>query len=106
MSKSKEFIKNTLILFIGKFCTQFISFLLIPLYTHYLGTSDYGFVDLIQTYISLLIPILTLRFDSAAFRFLIDERKNAEGKKTIISNIILALIFQILIYIWIILNYN
>lgn len=98
MSKSKEYTKNTLILFVGKFCTQFMSFLLLPLYTHYLKTGDYGFVDLIQTYISLLIPILTLRFDSAAFRFLIDERKNEDGKKNIISNIIISLVFQILFF--------
>ena len=53
MSKKKDFIKNTLILFIGKFATQFTSFLLLPLYTHYLLTDDYGWVDFLQTYITL-----------------------------------------------------
>ena len=68
MNRNKEFIKNTVILFLGKFTTQFISLLLLPLFTHYLLTSDYGAVDLLQTYITLFIPILTLRIDSVAFR--------------------------------------
>lgn len=101
MNKSKEYIKNTAILLLGKFATQLISFLLIPLYTHKLATEDYGAVDLLQTYISLLVPILTLRLDSATFRFLIDCRgKKKETAKTI-SNILLvlfgALVFTIII---------
>lgn len=52
MSKNKELMFNTLIISIGKICTQFVSFLLIPIYTNYLLTSDYGYIDLIQTYIS------------------------------------------------------
>ena len=98
MNTTKEFLKNTLILFIGKFSTQFMTFLLLPLYTHYLTTSDYGFVDLVQTYISLLIPIVTLRFDSAAFRFLIDVRNNKKERSKITSNIIFSLLVQITIF--------
>ena len=87
MDKSKEFIKNTIILFIGKFATQFMSLLLLPLYTHYLVTEDYGTVDLLQTYISLFVPILTFRIDSAVFRFLIDKRNDQNGIRKILSNI-------------------
>ena len=98
MSKEKEFVKNTIILLIGKFCTQFMSLLLIPLYTHFLSTDDYGSVDLIQTYITLFVPILTLKLDSAAFRFLIDVRNNENGKKTIISNIIIVMLCSLSIF--------
>ena len=102
MSKGREFAKNTIILLIGKFCTQFMSLLLIPLYTYSLSTKDYGYVDLIQTYITLFVPILTLKLDSAAFRFLIDVREDEFGKKKVVSNIIgvliLALIFFSIIY--------
>lgn len=88
MSKAKDYAKNTLILLLGKFTTQFMSFLLLPLYTKRLETADYGTVDLIQTYISLLFPVLTLRLDSATFRFLIDHRKSEEESKKCISNIL------------------
>lgn len=91
MNKNKEFVKNTIILFIGKFATQFMSFLLLPLYTHYLLNEDYGTVDLLQTYISLFIPIFTLRIDSAVFRFLIDKRNQEEEIKNILSNVLFIL---------------
>ena len=60
MNKKKELLKNTIIIFLGKACTQLISFLLLPLYTDYLSTADYGIVDLITTYVTLLVPIGTV----------------------------------------------
>ncbi len=99
MSKNKELVKNTLIIFVGKFCTQFLIFLLIPIYTRYLLVADYGYVDLIQTYISLLVPIIILRFDSAVFRFLIDARDKENEKSIIISSTILMLSIQLIIFI-------
>ena len=98
MEKNKELIKNTFVIFLGKFCTQFISFLLVPIYTHYIFTNDYGYIDLVQSYMTLLVPILILRFDSGVFRFLIDERKNEDGKKNIISSTLFFLITQIVIF--------
>ena len=99
MKKQNEFLKNTIILFLGKFCTQFISFILLPIFTHYLLTDDYGFVDLITTYVSLFVPVVTLRMDSAVFRFLIDVRDNEDGKKKIISNTLIIVLIQTLLFI-------
>ena len=45
MNQKKELIKNTIIISIGKFSTQLISFLLLPLYTSLLTTSEYGEYD-------------------------------------------------------------
>ena len=105
--KSKELIKNTGILFLGRMCTQFVSFLLLPIYTHYLLTADYGYVDLIQTYISLIAPLIILRLDSSIFRFLIDIRDNKEEKEAIISSSLCILFFQIfvLLIVFTIVNY-
>ena len=60
MSKKSALMKNTMIIFCGKVCTQLISFFLLPLYTGYLSTGDYGVVDLITTYVTLLVPIISL----------------------------------------------
>lgn len=99
INRNTEFAKNTLILLIGKFATQFMSFLLLPLFTHYLATDDFGLVDLLQSYIFLFVPVLTLRLDSAIFRFLIDKRKDEEGKTKIISNALFVLFVVTLIAI-------
>ncbi len=79
MSKGKELIKNTLILLIGKLFTQFLSFFLLPLYTNTLAASEYGLIDLILSYISLLAPAITIQQEMATFRFLVDAR-NDKGK--------------------------
>ncbi len=100
MDKKKEYAKNTIILLIGKFCTQFMTFFLIPLYTHKLLTEDYGYVDLLQSYISLFIPIISLRMDTAVFRFLIDVRKDEKGKKKIITGTILTLLIQLILFVF------
>ena len=98
MDKSNKFIKNTFILFIGKFSTQIVSFLLLPLFTFKFSVSDYGYIDLVQTYISLFAPVLLLQLDSAIFRFLIDVRDSKDEKSILISSSAIF-IFMILIFI-------
>lgn len=97
MNKTNALIKNTLIISIGKVCTQCISFFLLPLYTMLLSTEDYGIVDLVVTYVQLLVPIVILQMDQALFRFLVLEREHHEGKKTCISTVFIFLITQVLI---------
>lgn len=101
MSKKKDLMKNTIIIFCGKVCTQLISFFLLPLYTGYLATKDYGIVDLITTYVTLLVPIITLELEMSIFRYLVDSRgKDKETKKLMSNNfgvlVIALLIFSIL----------
>ena len=86
MNKKKQLAKNTIIIFFGKVCTQLISFFLLPLYTAYLATSEYGLVDLIQTYVTLLVPIITLELEMSIFRYLIDSRSSDKDTKKLISN--------------------
>ena len=96
MTRKKELLKNTVIIMFGKLCTQLISFLMLPLYTSYLLTDDYGYIDLVSTYISLLVPILSLQLEMAVFRFLIDARKDNKKKNEIIStNVTLITLFSI-----------
>ena len=101
MDKKKELFGNTVIIFIGKILPQVLSFFMLYLYTSFLSTSEYGSVDLIITYVSLLAPIITLQLEMAMFRFLIDARDNDDEKKKLISNnyiclIIFSVVFTIL----------
>ena len=85
-SKKKQLAKNTIIIFIGKVCTQLISFFLLPLYTGYLTTSQYGTVDLITTYVTLLVPIITLELEMSIFRYLVDAREKQNEVHKLMSN--------------------
>ncbi len=98
MSKKKELAKNTIIIFAGKVSTQLISFLLLPLYTSYLVTEEYGFVDLITTYVTLIVPIITLELEMSVFRYLVDARKDREETKKVFSNNFLILLVSLLIF--------
>lgn len=87
MSRSKELVKNTAILTIGKMCTQFVSFLLLPLYTALLSTEEYGIVDLFTTYIALILPLVCWQLDQGIFRFMIDCREDETKTKALFSSI-------------------
>ena len=99
MNRERELAKNTFILTVGKISTQFISFLLLPLYTSLLTPEDFGIVDLLNTYVTLLVPIFNWQFESGMFRFLIDYRDNVEKQKSIISTVLFTNFAQILIYV-------
>lgn len=99
MKKEKELVKNTFIILFGKLCTQFLSFLLLPLYTSVLEPSEYGVADLITTYVTLIIPVITLQLEMALFRELIDVRNNKSKQREIVTSGICGIIFNLLISI-------
>ena len=70
--KSKSLIKNIGLFTIGSFGSKILSFLLVPLYTAVLSTSEYGSADLIISTASLLTPILLLSIFDATLRFGMD----------------------------------
>lgn len=98
MNRGSQLAKNTIIIIFGKICTQCISFLLLPVYTALLSPSDYGVIDLLNTYVMLLVPIVCLRLDNGVFRFLIDFRNDEENKKIILSSCFFGIIVNVLIY--------
>lgn len=85
-SKQSLLVKNTLIIAVGKLSTQFLTFLLIPLYTNFLSTTEFGMVDLIMTYVGITVPLMAVSVERAVFRHLIDARKNPNEQVKIISN--------------------
>jgi O-antigen/teichoic acid export membrane protein len=48
----KKLGENTLWMLVGNFATKLLSFFMVPLYTAYLSTADYGIADLMTTTVS------------------------------------------------------
>ena len=105
MSKQKDLVKNTLIIAVGKLSTQFLTFLLIPLYTNFLTTKEFGAVDLIMTYVAITVPLMAISIERAVFRHLIDARGSQVEQTRIIANslhvygiglLVLTIIFALL----------
>lgn len=88
MNREKALAKNTFIIAIGTFLPKFSSIITLPIITGGLTKAEMGTYDLISTLVSLFLPVATLQIQSAAFRFLIDVRKDEKETKRIITNII------------------
>lgn len=67
MGKNKQLVFNTIIIGIGKFSTQLVSVILLPIYTSILSTTEYGTYDLINTIVIFLMPVITLLLDESMF---------------------------------------
>lgn len=100
MSRSKELAKNTFVIAIGKISTQFISFFLLPLYTAVLSTKEYGTVELFNTCVALLLPVMTLQIEQGVFRFLVEQRKSEEDKTRLISTVLCFMFIQSILCIF------
>lgn len=88
MSHQSQLVKNTVIIAIGKLSTQILSYILLPLYTAKMSTSEYGIFDFICTVSLFLCPIITLLMEESMFRFLIDAETEKQKKKIIGQTII------------------
>ena len=104
-NREKQLAKNTFILSIGTFGSKVFTFFLLPLYTAVLATEDYGNVDVLQSVIQLVIPIITLQLSAALFRFLIDQ-KTFKDKREVVSTAMLVVISNVCISSVVLLLFN
>lgn len=97
MQKYKYLLTNIGLLTISKFGSKILSFILIPLYTNLLTTTEYGTYDIYSTTVSLMIPILTIQVVDSVVRFSLDENNNKAYvfsvglKKVLFSSVIVAI---------------
>lgn len=114
MNKYNKLINNSILFAIGNFGSKFITIFMLPLYTYQLTQADYGITDLIQTSVSLLLPVVTMSIFDAVLRFSMDNKfewKDVFSTGLVVTNIsslillflgILFLIFNKTFYLYII----
>lgn len=108
--KYKYLTKNTALFAISSFGSKILSFLLVPLYTNILTTSEYGIADVITTTGTLIMYICTLDVADGILRYVIDRRDKKEeifsfGTRvllygSLLSLLTLAVIWQLGIFNW------
>lgn len=74
--KYRYLLKNIGLMTISNFASKILSFLLVPLYTNVLTTSEYGVFDFYVTSILLLTPLLSSNILDAVMRFSLDKNSN------------------------------
>lgn len=97
MSEKNRLVKNTLLIAIGNFGAKLVSFILLPLYTSLLSTTEYGVYDYIVTISTFLLPVVTFSMHEAMFRFIIDAQEDKNKFKKIISNSLFAVLFGVVV---------
>lgn len=86
MNSYKKLLNNSFVFAVGNLGSKLVSFFLVPLYTYYLSSSEYGTVDLTITTVNMLLPIVTFSVFEAILRFIMD--KDDESEK-VLSNALL-----------------
>jgi O-antigen/teichoic acid export membrane protein len=97
MSREKNFIKNTAIYMIGSLSSKLLIFLLLPIYTMYLTTKEYGYYDIIYTTVSLIVPMISLQIYDGIYRFVLGTQNDTALINKYISNalVIVAVAFLV-----------
>lgn len=90
MNRYKKLLTSSSILMIGNLGTKFGSIFLLPLYTKYLSTSEYGIADLSITFINLLLPVITM---SVFEMFMNDVIQHPTKRQHFLKNVSCLLFF-------------
>ena len=108
MNETKRLLKNTGFLAIGNFGAKVAAFVLLPLYTSILSTSDYGTYDYIVALNAFLLPVITLCIHEAMFRFVIDTGNEGKDYQRTVSNsfVIVLINTVVLLIVFCILHYT
>lgn len=96
MGRYKRLLSNTVILGAGTFASKVLVFLLMPLYTSVLSTSEFGVADILTQTANLLIPLAAVGICDGLFRFVLDtgetEDMLAERKSIFTSATLVVLL--------------
>ena len=65
---------NILMFAISSFGTKIIGFLLVPLYTNYLTTAEYGTADMLYTILSIILPVFSIDIADGVMRYVLDKK--------------------------------
>lgn len=77
--KNKLLIKDTIVFGLGSFGSKVIMFLLVPLYTNYMTTGEYGTADLITVLSSMAVTLFTMDIHCALLRFSLSKDENQKN---------------------------
>lgn len=91
MGKYKYLAKNIGLLTASNFTSKILVFFLVPLYTSYLSTAEYGIYDLLNNSINLLIPILTINIQESVLRFALEKEKKTRSQIISVGVILLIM---------------
>lgn len=88
-NKFDELKRNTIIIAIANLGSKIMAFVLAPLYSYNMTTSQYGTMDLINSTIGLVLPFVCLDVYEATFRYSSDDNYNK--KKVLSTSLVISI---------------
>ncbi len=101
----KSTLKNTFIYSIGTFSSRLAGFILIPLYTARFSVEEYGMMGIMEITSQVLLALLGFSLYNAFFRWYWDKNFIAK-QKSILFTILVFLIFQISLFLILVLSFQ
>lgn len=98
MSILKKLFSDSIIYGATKYLSIIASLFFTPIYTRILSKSDFGVMDIYNTWISLFIAILPLGFMNGILRFYPETRNNLTLKKQYLGTIFISQIIVVLLF--------
>jgi O-antigen/teichoic acid export membrane protein len=86
-----DFLKSFVFFGLAISIEKIISFFLLPLYTSYFNTYEYGLIDLIQVTISVISIFSLLQLETSLQRYYFEYE--GEEKKRMLSTILISIVF-------------
>jgi O-antigen/teichoic acid export membrane protein len=101
----KEIGKHSIIYTISNILTRAAGLILIPIYTRFLSTSDYGIVANVVAIVNVLSIFYSLGIGAAWSRFYFDYEDRSENQKIFLGNLIIFLLLigflsNVIIIVW------
>ncbi len=91
----KHVFKTSAIYSIGNLANKVIGFVLLPLYTDYLTTHDYGVLGILEATATILVAVLSFRIPTAMIRWCSDT-ENAEQQRSLVFTSFVSLFLLVL----------
>lgn len=82
-NKYKNLLLNIGLFALNTVATKLIAFLLVPLYTYYMTSGEFGVTDMSTTVISLVMPLATLSISEATMRFALNDEEHNKSYITV-----------------------
>ena len=95
MNPLKKLLGQTAIYGLSSIVGRLLNYLLVPLYTRYFTTSEYGDVTLLYAYVAFLLIVLTYGMETAFFRF----SQRHPNKSTVYSTSLISLLISSVVFV-------
>lgn len=93
----KNTVKQTSIYSLGNLSTKLVGFFLLPLYTGYLTTGEYGILAILQAIGQILIGVFGFNLPTAMMRWYSSEKDNLSQRSIVFTTFISTLIISVLL---------